>query len=169
MFLSLSVSRFGFNLVCDAVIDGARRAPSSTVEGGEGAAGNGGACVQGEGVFSRAMQLCSRIPPPHLSSVGFCRNAVQRSPCFLEHAHGSARFGFQFCCADRCGWWRSCSIDRQKTWFDNELSDPGAATYQIHVSDIGDVLTDLLDKTQTEPDDTRRAKMNLNSDEFIAA
>ena len=31
---------------------------------------------------------------------------------------------------------------------DNELSDPTAATYENHVSDIVDILTDLLDKTQ---------------------
>ena len=41
---------------------------------------------------------------------------------------------------------------------DGELSAPAAATYKSHSSDIVDVLNDLLDKAQTELDDTRHAE-----------
>ena len=43
---------------------------------------------------------------------------------------------------------------------DGELSAPAAATYKSHSSDIVDVLNDLLDKAQTELDDTRHAESN---------
>ena len=45
---------------------------------------------------------------------------------------------------------------------DGELSDFGVETYQSHSSDIVDVLTDLLNKVQSETSDTRH-------DEFSAA
>ena len=41
---------------------------------------------------------------------------------------------------------------------DGELSAPAAATYKSHSSDIVDVLNELLDKAQTEFDDTRHAE-----------
>merc|ERR1719414_2422993 len=43
---------------------------------------------------------------------------------------------------------------------DGELSAPAAAAYKSHSSDIVDVLNDLLDKSQTELDDTRHAESN---------
>jgi len=43
---------------------------------------------------------------------------------------------------------------------DDELSAPVAAAYKSHSSNIVDVLNDLLDKAQTELDDTRHAESN---------
>jgi len=43
---------------------------------------------------------------------------------------------------------------------DSELSAPAAAAYVSHSSDIVDVLNDLLDKAQTQLDETRHAESN---------
>ena len=43
---------------------------------------------------------------------------------------------------------------------DSELSAPAAAAYVSHSSDIVDVLNDLMDKVQTQLDETRHAESN---------
>ena len=58
-------------------------------------------------------------------------------------------------------WWRSCRVDRQATLNDVELSAPVVVACKSHRSNIVDVLSGLLDKAQTEIDDTRRAESNV--------
>ena len=43
---------------------------------------------------------------------------------------------------------------------DSELSAPAAAAYVSHSSDIVDVLRDLMDKAQTQLDETCHAESN---------
>ena len=57
-------------------------------------------------------------------------------------------------------WWRSCRADRPSNDDDDELSAPVVVACKSHSSSIVDLLSDLLDKAQTEFDDTRHAESN---------
>ena len=66
--------------------------------------------------------------------------------------------------------WEALTQNRQASDDDDgKISAPAAAIYQSHSYDIVDMHTDSLGKAQAEADDTRRAEMNLNSDEFTTA